>query len=295
MGTMIFRLKHKKQKRIGAEKILFIVVFIIFSLQAMTMVLPLIWMIISSCKGSLEYAAGDAFALPKQWYFSNYIQAFKTLNVGNTSFWGMIFNSIWYTAIVTSLTAFMPAITGYVFSKYNFKAKPMMFAIAITALTIPIVGSSASHMRIVSWLGIYNTPLYPIVTSLGGFGMTFLVYYGFFKSVSWAYAEAGMMDGAGPFTIFFKIMIPQAVPIIITYAITGAIATWNEYQTIILYLPSYPTLAMGLFEYQSNAIRLANYPIYFAGLLISMIPTLLIFGVFSNRIMTSLSLGGLKG
>ena len=283
-----------KKKHIG-KNALSVIIFVFFLIYAISLLYPLVWAFLSSLKTSTEYMLTSKVALPETWEFGNYIKAFKALDIEGNNMFDMLFNSIWYTAIVTSLTAFMPAITGYVFSKYNFKAKPMMFAIAITALTIPIVGSSASHMRIVSWLGIYNTPLYPIVTSLGGFGMTFLVYYGFFKSVSWAYAEAGMMDGAGPFTIFFKIMLPQAVPIIITYAITGAIATWNEYQTIILYLPSYPTLAMGLFEYQSNAIRLANYPIYFAGLLISMIPTLLIFGVFSNRIMTSLSLGGLKG
>ena len=80
-----------------------------------------------------------------------------------------------------------------------------------------------------------------------------------------------------------------------TYAITGAITNWNEYNTMILYLPSYPTLASGLFEYQSNAIRMANYPVYFAGLIISMIPTLILFGIFSDKVMTSLSFGGLKG
>ena len=122
-----------------------------------------------------------------------------------------------------------------------------------------------------------------------------MVYYGFFKSVSWFYAEAAQIDGAGPFTIFFRIMLPQAVPIMLTYAITNAIFNWNEYQTIILYLPSFPTLASGLFDYKAQADRLGNIPIYFAGLVLSMIPTILLFSVFSNKVMTSLSIGGLKG
>ena len=169
-----------------------------------------------------------------------------------------------------------------------------MFSIAVTAMMIPVIGSSASNMKLYSALGLKNTPLYAVVSSLGGCGATFIVYYGFFKSVSWSYAEAVMIDGGGPYTIFFKIMLPQATPIMFTYALTGAIANWNEYTTMILYLPSYPTLASGLFEYKANSIRGANYPVYYAGLIISMIPTLAIFSVFSNKIMTSLSMGGLK-
>ncbi len=287
--------KKKKRGRSGLERVVFTIVFVVFAIQSITLIFPLLWMIMSSFKGLLEYSAGNAMAFPKKWLFGNYAQAFTTLNVGNTTFFGMIFNSLWYTGITTVLGAFVPAVTGYVMSKYNFKAKKFMFTVAITCMTIPIVGSTASHMKIVSALGLYKNPLYAVVTSLGGFGGNFLVYYGFFKSVSWAYAEAAQIDGAGPFTVFFRIMLPHAVPILTTYMITGAIGHWNEYQSIILYLPNYPTLAMGLFEYQSNAIRLANYPVYFAGLIISMIPTLLLFGLFSNKIMTSLSLGGLKG
>ena len=82
---------------------------------------------------------------------------------------------------------------------------------------------------------------------------------------------------------------------LLTYAITGAIANWNEYQTMILYLPSFPTLASGLFEYKENAVRMANFPVYFAGLILSVVPTLVLFCAFSNRIMTSISIGGLKG
>jgi len=171
----------------------------------------------------------------------------------------------------------------------------VFFSIAIISMTIPIVGATASYMKIIAFLNLYNTPFYTIVTSLGGFGGSFLVYYGFYKSVSWSYAEATMIDGGGPYTIFFKIMLPQSVPIILTYFITGAIANWNEYQTMILYLPDYPTLASGLFEYQANSIRMADYPVYFAGLIISMVPTLLLFGIFSDKIMTSISIGGLKG
>lgn len=289
------REKNILDKRSRGDKILFAVVFALFVIHSLTLVFPMLWMLMSSFKGALEYAAGNAFALPDKWLFGNYAKAFQMLNVGETNFFGMIFNSLWYTITVTLLGAFVPSVTGYVLSKYQFKGRTFIFTAAITSMTIPIVGNTASYMKLVAAIGVYDNPLYAVVTSLGGFSGTFLVYYGFFKSISWAYAEATMLDGGGPFTIFFRIMLPQALPILMTYAITGAITNWNEYNTMILYLPSYPTLASGLFEYQSNAIRMANYPVYFAGLIISMIPTLILFGIFSDKVMTSLSFGGLKG
>ena len=193
------------------------------------------------------------------------------LQTGDTTFFGMIFNSLWYTALATFMSLVMPCITGYVMSKYEFRGRQLIFSIAIGCMIIPIVGASASYMRTIAFFRLYDNPFYLVVTGLGGFGGSFLVYYGFFKSVSWAYGEAAEIDGAGPYTIFFRIMLPHATPILMTYAITGAIGNWNACDSVILYLPSYPTIASGLFEYQSNTIRMANYPVYFSGLIISMI------------------------
>ena len=281
------------------EKVLYAFVFAAFVIYSFTLVFPVLWMIMASFKGSMEYlmdlGSTKAFSLPDKWLFSNYREAFSMLNTEKASFFGMIFNSLWYTALVTALGVLVPAVTGYVMSKYEFKGKNVIFTVAITSMVIPIVGNTASYMQVIAFFGVYDSPVYAIITSLGGFGGSFLVYYGFFKAVSSAYMEAAKIDGANPFVIFFKVMLPQGVPIMLTYAITGAIGNWNEYNTMILYLPSFPTLASGLFEYQDNAVRAINYPVYYAGLLISMIPTIALFAAFSEKIMTSLSIGGLKG
>ena len=281
-------------KHQGADKILFTIVFVIFLIHSITLIFPFLWMFMSSLKEANEYLLGDSFALPEVLLFSNYIRAFSSLNMPDATFMELLFNSLWYTVLSSGFACFMPCVTGYVLSKYKFKGRDFIYAVAITALTLPIVGTSASLMKLVSELGIHNTPLYVVVMGLGGFGGSFLVYYGFFKSVSWAYAEAAEIDGGGPYTIFFKIMLPQAVPVIMTYFITSAIGYWNAYESIILWLPDYPTIASGLFEYKENYAR-NDYPLYFAGLILSMIPTFTIFAIFSDKIMTSISVGGLKG
>lgn len=286
---------REKQKRTVGEKILYTVFFVIFVIEAVSILSIFVWMFINALKGWDEYELDPTFNLPVKPLFTNYIQAFKELNDGETSFFGLIFNSLWYTVISAGLGAIMPAFTGYILSKYNFKLKQFIFTVAVTSMMIPIVGNTASYLKLIGDLELYNTPFYVIVTSLGGFGGSFLVYYGFFKNISWSYAEAVMIDGGDDYTILFKIMLPQAAPIILTYFITGAIAAWNDYETMILYTPALPTLASGLYSFQANIMRDLNYPVYISGLIISMIPTITLFAIFANRIMTSISIGGLKG
>lgn len=281
--------------RTGFEKVLFIVMFFVLAIHCLSLFLPVLWVFISSFKEHIEYAIGNPFALPVRWEVENYLEAITMLNTEKSSFIEMILNSIWYTGLTTALHVFCPLVTAYIVSKYRFFGRDFLYAMTVTVLTIPIVGTGGSMLNLCGDLGIYDTPFYVICTASSGFTGNFLVYYGFYKSVSGSYSEAAMIDGADAFVIFFKIMLPQALPIMLTYAITMGIATWQDYGTMLVYMPSWPTLASGLFEYQSIAVRAIDYPRYYAGLLISMIPTITIFAIFSNRIMTSISIGGLKG
>ena len=284
-------------QRSGPEKILYNIVFVVFLIQSLTFIFAVGWMIFSPLKTSDEFDLNKAFSMPAVLQWKNYIVAFEELEVRGVDFFGMIFNSVWYTGILTALSAFMPAVTGYCFSKYKFRGRDALYAVIVASMMIPLVGTTAAYMKYIDTLNFYNTPMYVVYTGLGtGLGGSFLVYYGFFKSISWSYAEAVQIDGGGPFTIFFKIMLPQAMPILLTYAITNGIMYWNEYESVLLYLPDSPTLASGLFAYKAEVARSdGGYPVYFAGLLISMVPTLSLFAIFSNKIMGSISIGGLKG
>lgn len=290
----------------GIEKPLFIIASIVFAVQCISLILPILWMFLMSFKTGDDYTFQSAFAFPKIvtfkpfkfllpfWDYKNYTQAYINLyhDSSQTNFFGLVFNSIWYTALHAGLACFTPCITGYVMSKYRFRGREFIYAVVITSLTVPIVGSGASTMKLFQFFHFLEYPILRIlVGGLAGFGGTFIVYYGFWKGVSWAYAEAAQIDGAGPWTILFKIMLPQALPVMMTYFITGSIAAWNEYESIILYMEQYPTLAVGLIEMADRG----DTPAYFAGLVISMIPTLTIFAIFSDKIMRSVSIGGLKG
>ena len=133
------------KERSPQEKGIFIIVFVIFVLYSASLVYPFIWMFINSLKSSSEFSGGNPFSFPEVWRFSNYSRAFEMLTLDDgTTFYDMIFNSIWYTVLSSSLSVFTCTVTGYCLSKYDFKAKGIIYATAIFCMTIPIVGSMAS-------------------------------------------------------------------------------------------------------------------------------------------------------
>ena len=298
-GNPVYKKRIKEntilEKRNKIEKIVYAIMLIVMCLHAFTLIFPPLWMFMSALKGALEFAGGDPFAFPVKYRWSNFIEAFKMLKVGNTTFAGMIFNSIWYTLIRTVLIQMVTSIVAYTVSRFKFRGRMLYYNYIIITMTLPLVGTGAATLKLWADLGMLDTPMYVVISSLGVAGGEFLVLYGFYRSVSTSYAEAAKIDGADAFYIYFRIIMPQAFPVLLTYTVMAAMAHWNDYDTMILYLPSYPTLASGLFEYQATAVRSANYPIYYAGLLISAIPSVVLFAFTADKMMTSLSIGGLKG
>ena len=239
--------------------------------------------------------------MPDKLIFENYISALlemKTTNsLGESIFLlEMLFNSLWFSACLVLSGVVASSITAYIVAKYRFAGRRIIDGIAIFSMTIPVIGTTAAMLKLQNALQIYNSPLLPIFLGFGGFGFNFLVLRGFFANLPWSYAESVFIDGGGHVTAFLKIMLPQAFPCILTLSLMAFIGTWNDYQTMLLYMPDYPTLASGLYKIELSVLReTEKYPIYYAGLMLSMVPVIILFAVFSDTIMTNFTVGGLKG
>lgn len=287
-------------KRFKPGYLLYAVVFVVFVIYAVSLVYPLVWAFLNSLKTQLEYSNHPA-GLPEQWLFRNYIEAFTAINLRTmrgqyVNMFGMLLNSLWLTVGGSSLGVIVSAMTSYVVAKYNFKICKFVYGLAIFIMIIPIVGSLPAQYLLYNQLGLKDSPLI-LVTYAGGFGFNFIILYGFFKSVSWSYAEAAFIDGASDLAVFIRIMLPQTVPALVSLFIIAAIGVWNDYMTPMLFLPNFPTLSSGLYwfkELMSNSGE-GSYPIYFAGLLLSLIPIMALFVGFSETIMQNTVAGGLKG
>lgn len=283
-----------KKRLYGKSKAVFIVVFVFFTVYAVYLLYPFAFAFNASLKENGRAFLSNTVSFAWPMYFSNYVKAFRELETADNSFLRMTFNSVWYAAGTTFLSMLSSVVTAYALCKYKFPGRNFLYSMILVIMMLPIYGALPARYRLLSQLGWLNSPLY-VLSAANGFDFAFLVVFAFFKGVPWSYAEAAFIDGAGHFKVFFRIMLPMALPSITAITITTFIGAWNAYEAPLLYLPEMPTLAAGLYAYQIKTSFFANQPVYFAGVTLTLIPIVGIFLAFQNTIMTKVYTGGLKG
>lgn len=286
-----------KKKNYGL-KIGMIIAFIIFALYSLSLLFPFVWMIINSLRDVNEWqqtvSFNDYWSLPKVCDFSNYSEILKAEIDGN-SILSMIIYSVILTVAGTIINVFFSACAAYVMAKYEFPGKRIIFALAIFAMVVPIVGTLPAQVKFMETLGLDDSIIGVLFLYSGAFGFNFILLLSSFESISWTYAEAAQMDGAGHFGIFFKVMIPMCKGPIIACCILQAITLWNDYSTPFLFMNSTPTLAVGLQIIQEEFTSGGEYPLVFAAMIISILPVLILYACFQKKIIENTVAGGLKG
>lgn len=257
----------------------------------------LVWMLCNSVRPQKSYFNDVlAFWNLKGATFDNYVRIFTTkYGSAKITMFGMLKNSFILIVVCTALQAVVPVITGYVAARYKTKLGAVAVQLVIISMVVPAIGSTASTYSFMSaiklkdkWLGIF-------LMNAGGLGFGMLLYKNYFSSISWEYAESAFLDGAGNLRVFFSIMYPQALPLIVSMAILNVIGLWNDYMTPYLFLNSKPTVALGVYSIQTRAERNGAMPQAFAAMTFMTIFVLIIYAAFSKTIMSSMSVGGLKG
>ena len=282
-------------KKTVGQIVIFSIAFILFALYSLSILYMISWSVAGSLK-SVDSFINDPFSFPKlnELKFSNYVNAYQEFYYNDVALPGMLMNSLWYSVGGTFVTIACSTTMAYVVSKYKFPGRKLLYGVAIVVMTLPIMGTLPVSYKLIYSLHLNDSPLI-LLTFTSGFGMNFIILYGFFSNVSWSYAEAGLIDGAGDFKIFFNIMLPQALPAIVSLFIIAFIGVWNDYQGPYLYMQMMPTLSVAIFMSESQTKATGNYHWLFAALIMVMIPTLVLFVSFQEVIMTNTAVGGLKG
>ena len=275
-------------------KILVTAGILLFSLSFLFV---LVWMFCNSIRPQKSYFNNVlAFWNLKGATFDNYVKIFTTkYSSAKITMFGMLKNSLVLIAVCTGLQAIVPVITGYVVARYKTGLGAIAVQLVIISMVVPAIGSTASTYAFMSaiklkdkWLGIF-------LMNAGGLGFDMLHYKNYFSSVSWEYAESAFLDGAGNLRVFFSIMYPQALPLIVSMAILNVIGLWNDYMPPYLFLNSKPTVALGVYSIQTRAEQSGAMPQAFAAMTFMTVFVLAIYAGFSKTIMSSMSVGGLKG
>lgn len=207
----------------------------------------------------------------------------------------MLGYSILISAVLPLPGVIWPLAAGYILSKYDFKGKKLFMAVNLFVMTVPFVGTLPAALRLSKALGRYDNLLLQVVLAGNPFGFAFLLYYGAFKGISKTYSEAAFLDGASQFTVMFRIIVPMVLPTAVAQYLMSFITSWNDYMTVITWLPSYPNLAFGMFIFQTEAQRYgAGMPHILSGFVIVAIPTSALWIAGQKLITSKMMVGGLK-
>ena len=269
---------------------------------AISIVIPVGWVFLASIKENSEFY-GNPWTLPKGFYFQNFIDAFEKAQMGE-----YFLNSILVTALALILLLVVALPAAYVLARYRFfgsKLINIMFMgglfINVNYIVVPIFlmfVDADKFLRNLGGDGFFLNNLFVVALVYAATALPFTIYLlsGFFVTIPHDYEEAAYMDGCGYFRTMVQIMMPMAMPSIITVIMINLLSFWNEYIiSMTLLTKDSKTLPVGLMQLMQAQKAAANYGQLYAGLVIVMLPTLILYILVQKKLTQGMSLGGLKG
>lgn len=278
-------------RKIGRGVIAFLKYFslVFFSFVA---VLPIVSCVITAFKTEEEYNTTNVMTLPKSWFnFDNFVQAFQKANMGKA-----FVNSFIILVCVLAISTIIGTQLAFVLNRFKFRGNELIKNLFLFATLLPGVAMQVSVFGIMTNLHLINSLIGYIIMMCGTDVISIYIYIQFFENIDKSLDESAIVDGAGYFTIFYKILLPLLKPAIVTSCILKGVGTYNEYYNANLYLQDkklYPTVATSLYTFVGPLG--SQYNLICAGVIISLIPALVVFITCQKQIYSGLTSGSVKG
>lgn len=271
------------------KKVSHIMAYILFSLFALLIILPLIWMIITGFKTNQELFLSP-FGLPEKWQWKNYTDAWdQGIGVYLT-------NSVIITVLATVLSTFVSCLAAYPLARLKFKSKKFWVLLILGGLMLAPQSSVISLFKMVKIAGLYDTRT-SLVLIDAAFRIPFATFLimTFYKSISYSLDESAYIDGASTWQIFRKIIMPLSKPIIASCAIVSFRAVWNElmFANIMLQSSDKKTVPVGLMSFQGTTTT--NWTLVVASMVIASFPLVIAFLLLQKQFVRGLTAGSVKG
>lgn len=297
------RLKPEKHQKADGLSILIGVLLCVYVIGLFT---PMIWTVIISVMDPDTYFTfyQEGTATPFAFTLENFSNAIPNIRVTSETtsvtynMLGLYLNSIQYAVYSTAAFILCSVVVSYLTARFDFKFSKIVYGFVIVAMSLPIVGSMPSEIQMLQNLGIYGTWLSIPILRFNFLSVYFLVLHATFRGISKEYSEAAKIDGASNWRIMTRIIMPQAINIVVTIAVIMFITYWNDYQVPMLYLKDYPVAAYAVYQFVNttrNAAFNSSTPLQMAGTLLMTLPVLVTVIVFNKRLRVSVDMGGIKG
>ena len=274
-------------------------IYLILVLFALFYLLPLYVMLTNSLKPLSEITGGDMMSLPKAWTIEAWLSAWSTAQVGvsPTGLRPYFVNSILMVVPAVAISTVLGALNGYILTKWRFRGDTLLFGLMLFACFIPFQIVLIPMARILGILGIAgSTQGLVLVHVVYGIGFSTLYFRNYYASFPTELVRAAMIDGAGFFRIFWRIMLPVSGPIAVVTIIWQFTNIWNDFLFGASFagLSAMPmTVALNNLVNSSTGVR--EYNVHFAGAIMAALPTLLVYIVAGRFFVRGLMAGSVKG
>ena len=231
------------------------------------------------------------FGLPEKWAWENYEAVFNRLYVQVvrdgvrykiTVGWQILYTLL-YAGVGSLLAAFAPFLVAYACARFHFRFNAFLETLVYIVMIIPEIGTTTPMLALLYDLNLYDSILGAFCMKFSFVGIYFLIYRGILGGVSQSFSEAATIDGANELEIMVRINFPLVLNVFSTVVLIRFIGFWNDYQTPLLYMPTYPTLAYGIFNLtQMTTGDLNITPRKIAGCMILVVPITILFIMFKD-------------
>ena len=295
-----------KERRIitSGEKLYKAFIYVVLATLAITIIVPVAWVFMASIKENSEFYS-NPWNLPKGFHFKNFVDAWTTAKMGE-----YMLNSVIVTALslVILLVVALPA--AYCLSRFKFKGVKFLntafmagLFINVNYIVVPIFlmlldGDKWLKSVFGSGFLLNNIVVLAIVYAATALPFTIYLLSGYFATLAHDYEEAAYIDGAGYFRTMIQVIFPMAKPSIITVILFNFLSFWNEYiisMTLMSSVGGTKTLPVGLLNLMQAQQSKAEYGSLYAGLVLVMLPTLILYCCVQKNLTKGMTVGGLKG
>ena len=292
------------KKTSGGEHIYRAFIYLCLGLLAISILVPVGWVFMASLKENSEFM-GNPWALPAGLHWQNFTDAWTKARMGE-----YFFNSVAVTALALVILLMVALPAAYVLARYRFRGSKFwntMFMgglfINVNYIVVPIFlmfVEGDKVLRPVLGHSFFLNNIFMVALVYAATALPFTIYLlsGYFMTLPKAYEEAAYVDGASYFTTMVRIIMPMAKPSIITVILFNFLSFWNEYiiaMTMLTDPNGGKTLPVGLMNLMKAQNAAAQYGQLYAGLVMVMLPTLILYICVQKKLTQGMTLGGLKG
>ncbi len=291
-------------KNQSAERLYKVFIYFVLIMLAVCIIVPVAWVFLASIKENSEFY-GNPWAMPKGVHWQNFVEAWNAAKMGE-----YMVNSVLVTAMALAILLVVALPAAYCLSRFKFKGSKFLnvafmagLFINVNYIVVPIflmLRDGDTWLKKVIGEGFLLNNLFVLAVVYAATALPFTIYLlsGYFATLPHDFEEAAYIDGAGYGKAMTSIIFPMAKPSVITIILFNFLSFWNEYiisMTLMSSAQASRTLPVGLLNLMQAQQSAAQYGMMYAGLVMVMLPTLILYICVQKKLTQGMTVGGLKG